>query len=182
MAHALVANVDLEGRDFAEAEKVLNAEVIPAVKQAPGFQSGVWLRSPGVDPDELAAVPLFSSLGPPQLARVSALARVREAARGERIVEQWTTSREFFVVLDGAVDVFIDDEQVNTLAAGDFFGEFAALDWAAGYTYPRLASVVAAEALRLLVFPDGALNTLVQEFPAVDTVIRAALHERLPRR
>ena len=46
MAHALVANVDLEGRDFAEAEKVLNAEVIPAVKQAPGFQSGVWLRSP----------------------------------------------------------------------------------------------------------------------------------------
>src|SRR6266540_498225 len=55
--------------------------------------SGVWLRSPGVDPDELAAVPLFSSLGPPQLARVSAMARVREAARGERIVEQWTTAR-----------------------------------------------------------------------------------------
>ena len=46
MAHALVANVDLGGRDVAEAEKVLNAEIIPAVKQAPGFQSGVWARSP----------------------------------------------------------------------------------------------------------------------------------------
>jgi hypothetical protein len=45
MAHALVANVNLEGRDVAEAEKVLNEEVIPAVKQAPGFQSGVWVRS-----------------------------------------------------------------------------------------------------------------------------------------
>ena len=99
----------------------------------------------------------------------------RRAASGS-----WSSGRPH--ALEGAVDVFIDDEQVNTLGAGDFFGEFAALDWAAGYTYPRLASVVAAEPLRLLVFPDGALNTLVQEFPAVETVIRAALHERLPRR
>ena len=88
---------------------------------------------------------------------------------------------------DGGVDVqvlpvFIDDELVNTLGAGDFFGEFAALEWAAGYTYPRLASVVASEPLRVLVFPDGALNELVREFPALDAVIRTALHERLPRR
>jgi aromatic-L-amino-acid/L-tryptophan decarboxylase len=144
--------------------------------------SGAWLRSPGVDLDELAKVPLFSSLEQMQLARVAAAARVREAARGEKIVAQWTTSREFYVILAGAVDVFIDDELVNTLRAGDFFGEFAALEWAAGYTYPRLASVIASEPLHVLVFPPGAFNELVQEFPALDTVIRTALHERLPRR
>jgi aromatic-L-amino-acid decarboxylase len=144
--------------------------------------SGVWLRAPGLDLGELAEVPLFSSLETTELARVGAMARVREAGRGERIVAQWTTSREFYVVLEGAVDVLIDDELVNKLGAGDFFGEFAALEWAAGYAYPRLASVVASEPLRLLVFPDGALNELVREFPALDGVIRAALHERLPRR
>jgi CRP-like cAMP-binding protein len=106
------------------------------------------------------------------------MARVREAGRGERIVEQWSTSREFYVVLDGAVDVLIDDEHINTLAAGDFFGEFAALDWAAGFAYPRLASVVAREPLRLLVFPDGALNELVRDFPSVEKVIHETLHER----
>jgi hypothetical protein len=45
MAHALVTNVNLEGRTPAEAEQVLNDQVIPAVKQLPGFQRGVWVRS-----------------------------------------------------------------------------------------------------------------------------------------
>jgi len=46
MAHALVANVNLEGRNTEETDRILNDQVIPAVKQAPGFQSGVWVRSP----------------------------------------------------------------------------------------------------------------------------------------
>jgi aromatic-L-amino-acid decarboxylase len=170
-----------------DVERVLTfletAEPEPAAPLDRGGEiSGVWLRAPGVDLEELGEVPLFTSLEATQLARVGAMARVREAGRGERIVAQWTTSREFYVILEGAVEVLIDDELVNTLRAGDFFGEFAALEWAAGYAYPRLASVVATEPLRLLVFPDGALNELVREFPALDTVIRAALHERLPRR
>ena len=45
MAHALVSTVNLEGRDVAEAEKILNEQVVPAIKQVPGFQRGVWLRS-----------------------------------------------------------------------------------------------------------------------------------------
>jgi aromatic-L-amino-acid decarboxylase len=144
--------------------------------------SGAWLRAPRVDLDELVTVPLFSSLAPEQLAHVARLARIREAATGEKIVAQWTTSREFYVILGGSVDILLDDELINRLRAGDFFGEFAALDWAAGYTYPRLASVVASEPLRVLVFPEGTLNELVHEFPALDAVIRTKLHERLPRR
>jgi aromatic-L-amino-acid/L-tryptophan decarboxylase len=144
--------------------------------------SGTWLRAPRIGLDELATVPLFSSLDIAQLARVGAVARIREAASGEKIIAQWSTSREFYVILAGAVEVLIDDELVNTLHAGEFFGEFAALEWAAGYTYPRLASVVASEPLRVLVFPQGALDELVREFPALDVVIRTALHERLPRR
>ena len=45
MANALVTHVTLEGRDIAAAEQFLNDQVIPIVKQLPGFQRGVWLRS-----------------------------------------------------------------------------------------------------------------------------------------
>ena len=84
-------------------------------------------------------------------------------------------------MLEGAVEVLIDDERVRELGAGDFFGELAALDREAGFAYPRLASIVATTAARLLVFPDGALNELMREFPAVATVIRAAAEARVQR-
>jgi hypothetical protein len=59
--------------------------------------------------------------------------------------------------------------------------ELTALDWGAGFAYPRLASVRATSALRLLVFPDGRLGELVRRYPSIDREIRAAVAERLPR-
>jgi aromatic-L-amino-acid decarboxylase len=141
-----------------------------------------WLRAPRVDSSALASIPLFASLEDAELARVARMVHLRDAAPGERVVEQWTTSRDFYAILEGAVDVLIDDEVVNTLRTGDFFGEIAALEWAAGYSYPRIATVVAVEPLRLLVFPEGTLSTLVAEYPTIDAVIRDAVQERLPRR
>jgi aromatic-L-amino-acid decarboxylase len=141
-----------------------------------------WLRSPRVDPSLLARIRLFESVDRGELTRVARMVHLRDAAPGERIVEQWTTSRDFYAIVEGAVDVLIDDEVVNTLHAGDFFGEIAALEWAAGYAYPRIATVVAAEPLRLLVFPEGTLSLLVAEFPEIDAVIREAVEERMPRR
>ncbi len=130
----------------------------------------------------LASIPLFAPLDDGDLARVARMVHLRDAAPGERIVEQWTTSRDFFAIVEGAVDVLIDDEVVNTLHAGDFFGEIAALEWAAGYSYPRIATVVATEPLRVVVFPEGALSLLVAEHPTIDAAIRDAVQERLPRR
>ncbi len=133
-----------------------------------------WLRSPEVDPSSLAQLPIFSGLAAGELDRLATLAHVREAAPGERIVERWEPSRDFCVVLDGSVDVFVRGERVRELHAGDFFGELAVLEWGAGPGHPRLATVVAREAVRLLVFPPGALPQLVREFPAVESEIARA--------
>jgi aromatic-L-amino-acid/L-tryptophan decarboxylase len=140
-----------------------------------------WLRAPRVDPSSLSAIPLFASLDRDDLARITPMVHLRDAAPGERLVEQWTTSRDFYAIVEGAVEILIDDEVVNTLRTGDFFGEIAALEWAAGYSYPRIATVVAIEPSRLLVFPEGTLNLLVAEFPDVDRAVREAVQERLPR-
>ena len=92
-----------------------------------------------------------------------------------------SVERDFFVVLDGAVEVLVDGEHVRALGHGDFFGELAALGWEAGYAYPRLASVVATAASRLCVLPDDALNELMSDLPDVAFVIRAAADARVQR-
>lgn len=126
-------------------------------------------------------LPLFRSLDAAELARATAPAKERRVRAGETVVARWENSRDFFVVIAGSAAVQIDGEVISALGPGDFFGELAALEWAAGFSYPRLASVVAETNLWLLVFPDGTLNDLVRDFPSVGKEIRAAAFERVAR-
>jgi selenocysteine lyase/cysteine desulfurase len=140
-----------------------------------------WPGLPEADVPSLRALPLFAGLEPDQAAQVAARASLREAEAGEAVIEQWSLGAEFFVILEGAASVAVDGEPTRDLGAGDFFGELRALEWGAGYAYPRLASVRATSPLRLLVFPEGSLQELVERYPAVARVIREAVAERLPR-
>jgi CRP-like cAMP-binding protein len=60
------------------------------------------------------------------------------------------------------------------------FGELAAREWAAHYSYPRLASVVATSPLRLLVLPDGALDRLAEQHPEIEGELLTLVRQRLP--
>jgi glutamate/tyrosine decarboxylase-like PLP-dependent enzyme len=140
-----------------------------------------WPGVPEADLPSLRALPLFAGLEPDQAAQVAAHAALREAAAGEPVIEQWDLGSEFFVILAGTASVSVDGKPARELGPGDFFGELRALEWAAGYAYPRLASVEATSALRLLVFPEGSLKELVERYPPLGTVIREAVAERLPR-
>ena len=141
-----------------------------------------WPGLPEADLPSLRALPLFAGLEPDQAAQVAARASLREAAEGEPVIEQWDLGSEFFVILEGTASVSVDGKPARELGTGDFFGELRALEWGAGYAYPRLASVQATSPLRLLVFPEGSLKELVERYPALGTVFRAAVAERLPRR
>ncbi len=140
-----------------------------------------WPGLPEADVPSLRALPLFAELEPDQAALVGKQASLREAGEGEAVVEQWSLGRDFYVILEGSAAVSIDDERARDLGPGDFFGELTALDWGAGFTYPRLASVRATSPLRLLVFPDGSLSELVRRYPSIDRQVRAAVAERLPQ-
>jgi CRP-like cAMP-binding protein len=113
------------------------------------------------------------------VAAVLAGARTTAAAAGERVIAQWEYAREFYVILDGEVEVRSGDRPLGTLGPGEFFGELAALEWGAGYGYPRTASVAATTAVRLLVLPGRVLNDLVRDAPTVSERIRAAMRDRL---
>jgi CRP-like cAMP-binding protein len=141
-----------------------------------------WPGLPQADLPSLRELPLFAGLEPGQAAQVAARASLREVPAGEPVVEQWGLGAEFFVIVEGTVTVTVDGQQARELGRGDFFGELRALEWEAGYSYPRLASVLATSPLRLLVFPEGVLSQLVERYPALGRVIREAVAERLPRR
>jgi hypothetical protein len=152
----------------------------PEYERHPAIVSS-WPGLPKADLPSLRALPLFAGLAPDQAAQVAASASLREAAAGEPVIEQWDLGSEFFVILEGTASVSVDGKPARELGPGDFFGELRALEWGAGYSYPRLASVRATSALRLLVFPEGSLKELVERYPPFGAVIREAVTERLPR-
>jgi aromatic-L-amino-acid decarboxylase len=132
-----------------------------------------------VDPESLRDLPLFAKLDAGSLERVGALARAGAAAAGESVVEEWGLGRDFYVVLAGTAAVLRAEVEINRLGVGDFFGEFAALEWGASFAYSRLATVVALTPLRLAVFTPEALTTLMVELPNLEREITRVRRERL---
>lgn len=135
----------------------------------------------GYDPhvDVGDCLPVFARLEHQEAELLAELSSERRAAVGETVIAQWDTSRDFFVVEKGAVDVVIDGEVVATLRAGEFFGEIAALEWGAGYARSRIATVVARHELRMRVLTPEQLQRLLDAFPRLEREIRRQAHDRL---
>ena len=138
------------------------------------------LRRGTLDADVLLDVPVLASLDDDGRAAIIEIARELEIAPGETVVEQWDSSRDFYIVLEGLVEVVDGETGLAELRPpGDHFGEIAALDWASSFGYARTASVVARQPTRLLVVPFPHLNEIGLRFPAVEQRLRQAANERL---
>ncbi len=105
--------------------------------------------------------------------------RLLHARAGDNIVRQGDISRTFYLILEGEVQVHIimedgHDEQLSTLKAGHFFGEFACL-----YNLPRSAMVTAKEDSVLLEFSDLAISQLMQRFPMAGEYLMRTVQARM---
>ncbi len=76
---------------------------------------------------------------------------------GKRLIAEGDTGSEFFVLLEGAVDVTREGEHVRRQGPGETFGEIALL-----YGIPRTASVTAAEPSRVLVLTKQAFRSFAR--------------------
>jgi hypothetical protein len=170
----------------AEVERALElAATLPvdtalrvAVASYPPLERG-WLRRPQLDVEAVRALPLFAPLDDAQAARVLRDSHEHLAVPGEPIVQRWQVSRDLFVVLEGVVEVRVDNAVVRMLGPGEFFGEVAALDWGAGYGRTRTATVSAVEETRLLVLDRQLVHDLVRSSPAVGDLLDDAAKSRL---
>jgi CRP-like cAMP-binding protein len=93
---------------------------------------------------------------------------------GKVLMRQGDTGSDMMVLVTGSVAVDRDGNRLNTLGAGDFFGEIALVD-----NGPRTATVTAEEPSRLLVIAHRDFHAMMDEFPEVADQVMNALANRV---
>jgi len=162
---------------FLESEEVARDASPRASSDRDRDISDSWVAPEfGGDPI-VALAPLFHGLSPDELRLVQAAGQIREAVDGEVLFAQWDSSHELYVILEGSAEVLIGGERRSVVKGGDFFGELAALDWGAGYSYSRTATLRATSRMRVLVIPAEELRSLLGRIPFLETRIRAAVRQ-----
>jgi CRP-like cAMP-binding protein len=125
--------------------------------------------------DMLADVPLFSGCSKKELRTIATLADEIDLRGGKVLMRQGAPGREFFVLLEGTVEVVRDGKQVTTLGEGDFFGELALIS-----NIPRTATVTATSPIRALVVFGRDFRRLLQEDAAIAMKVLGTMAERMP--
>ena len=126
-------------------------------------------------------VPLLDTLDQEQLERLAEASHYERFGAGSTIVATWESSRDLYAIIEGHAGR-TSAASTALMAAGEFFGELAAIDWGAGYGYARQASVIAEDDVHLLVIPSLVVNECMRQVPAFDDLIRSAVRERIHRR
>jgi MFS family permease len=121
----------------------------------------------------------FARLSPEQRSSFLANATVREVPEGTRIVEHGDAATSAYFILDGSTTAGVPVEDgyrgLSTMAAGDFFGEIAALTGSV-----RTADVVADVDTTLLEVPAEALRATMA-VREVQRVVLSTMTSRLQR-
>lgn len=122
----------------------------------------------------LAEVPLFAGLTKRQLGHVARLVDEIHRDPDEHLTEQGDAGDEFFIVVDGSVDILRNGRKVATLGPGDCFGEMSLLD-----DLPRSATAVTRTATTLLAIHRSDFERTMQTDPSIMRALLATLSMRL---
>ena len=126
--------------------------------------------------DLLHRIPLFSGIDRHGLERLGQLSDEVDVPAGKELMRQGESGTDMMVLVTGSVAIVRDGARVNTLRAGDFFGEIALVDGG-----PRTATVTTEEPSRLLVIARRDFRAMMEEFPEVETQVLSALAHRIRR-
>ena len=124
--------------------------------------------------DLIKQVPLFAQCSRKELAEVASIADEIDLPAGKELIREGGRGREFFVLLDGTVDVQKDERRIRELKGGDFFGEIALVSDA-----PRTATVTTSSPVRALVVSDRSFRSLLRHSPSIQLKVLQALADRL---
>lgn len=127
-----------------------------------------------VSADELAAVPLFSSLSDADREELACWFDEQSAGEGVRLCGEGAAGYSFFVVKSGGAVVTSDGRDVATLGPGDFFGEIAILG-----DGRRSATVTTTSRSTMFVLFGTEFRRLQQMHPALAAELEEAMHRRL---
>ncbi len=122
----------------------------------------------------LAHVPLFAHLDKRALAQLATMVDEVDVDAGTVLMTEGRSGREFFVIVEGTVDVTRGGRHLRSLVTGDFLGEIALLD-----DGPRTATATATSPCHLLVLTHREFDTLIADHADVRAAVMQALAERV---
>jgi CRP-like cAMP-binding protein len=122
----------------------------------------------------IASVPLFSRCAKHDLTAIAAIADEVDIPEGKVLIHEGDLGRDFYVLVDGTVDVTKGGELVTSLGPGDFVGEIALLE-----NSPRNATVTASAPVRALVVSGRDFWTLLDSAPTLQRTLLESLATRL---
>jgi CRP-like cAMP-binding protein len=118
--------------------------------------------------------PLFSSCSKRELAEIASLADEIDFPEGKTLIKEGERGREFFVLIEGTVDVRKEGRVLAHRGGSDCFGEMALI-----LDAPRMATVTTTSPVRALVLTDRAFRDLIERSPDIQLKILKSLAQRL---
>lgn len=129
-----------------------------------------------MDAKSLERVPLFAGLSHKDREKIARWADSIDLPAGKHLLDEGRLPHEFFVIIDGAVEVSHEGKPLATLGQGDFFGEIALIEHGR-----RTASVVTTTPTTLAVMSPASFVAMRREMAEVALRIDDAIRARLAR-
>jgi hypothetical protein len=117
---------------------------------------------------------LWEGLGEKDLESLVTLCKEPSFEAGDKIVRKGDKGVNFYLILEGSVEVKSDSVTLAKFGTGQFFGEMSLLD-----DEPRSADVIAVEPTRCLVLNAQELNTIVESNPKIAMAMLREVSRRL---
>ena len=124
--------------------------------------------------EALKRAPLFAELSRNELNELAKLTEDVDVDPGQVLCKEGRTGQEFFVIIEGEVEVTRRGKTLVKRGSGEFFGEIALVE-----DVPRTATVTARTPLRFFVLTRRDFLRLLDNQPKVERKVMRALARRL---
>jgi hypothetical protein len=169
VAPALVSGIGLRGA-LLVAGAALPCLALPAVPVLRSVEVTARRRAEELAPvvHLLEGMPIFLGLPLPALEQLATAAEEETVGAGTAVVREGEPSDDFYAVVEGVLDVLVRGETgqaaelVNTLGAGDYFGEIGLLE-----EIPRTATVQTRDECRLVRIDGRLFLDVVNQTPSL---------------
>lgn len=122
----------------------------------------------------LKEVPLFSACSKKELALISKSSEHLTIPAGTEMTKEGRVGYEFYVIISGKASVHRNGRKVNTLGAGDAFGELSLLDRA-----PRNATIKAETDVDALILGQREFSALLDLVPTLAHKLLVGMARRI---
>jgi CRP-like cAMP-binding protein len=124
--------------------------------------------------EALKRAPLFEGLSRKQLTELARLTEDVDFKAGEILCRQGERGQEFFVIMEGEVEVTRNGKTVALGRSGEFFGEISLIE-----NVPRTATLTAKTPIRFFVLTRQSFLPLLDAQPDIERKVLRALAQRL---